>query len=70
MMYLQEELKHAENLLRLEMGLDIKRLTEKDVPLNFTKDEINEFVRRFKTLDFDNKGYISVNDLRSYFKVR
>ncbi|GFN82938.1 glycerol-3-phosphate dehydrogenase, mitochondrial [Plakobranchus ocellatus] len=64
----QEELAHAERYLRAEMGLDIKRLTEKDVPLNFTKDEINHFVRRFKSLDVENKGYISINDLRRYFK--
>ncbi|KAK0041605.1 glycerol-3-phosphate dehydrogenase [Biomphalaria glabrata] len=50
------------------MGLDIKKATEKDVPLNFTKDEINNYVRRFKSLDVENKGYISINDLRRYFK--
>lgn len=63
-----DELAHAERYLRAEMGLDIKRLTEKDVPLNFTKDEINTFMRRFKSLDVENKGYISINDLRRYFK--
>ncbi|GFS27196.1 glycerol-3-phosphate dehydrogenase, mitochondrial [Elysia marginata] len=65
---LVDELAHAERYLRAEMGLDIKRLTEKDVPLNFNKDEINQFVRRFKSLDVENKGYISINDLRRYFK--
>jgi len=50
------------------MGLDIKRLTEKDVPLNFSKAEVNKYVKRFKLLDSENKGYISVNDLRRYFK--
>ncbi|XP_012945829.2 glycerol-3-phosphate dehydrogenase, mitochondrial [Aplysia californica] len=64
----KEEIAHAERYLRAEMGLDIKRLTEKDVPLNFTKAEINQFVHRFKSLDVDNKGYISINDLRRYFK--
>ncbi|CAG5128768.1 unnamed protein product [Candidula unifasciata] len=62
------ELAHAERYLRTEMGLDIKRLTAKDVPLNFTKDELNHHVRRFKSLDVENKGYISINDLRRYFK--
>lgn len=64
----KSELEHAERYLRTEMGLDIKRATEKDVPLNFTKDEINHYVRRFKSLDVENKGYISINDLRRYFK--
>ncbi|KAI8775863.1 glycerol-3-phosphate dehydrogenase, mitochondrial-like isoform X1 [Biomphalaria glabrata] len=64
----KSELAHAERYLRTEMGLDIKKATEKDVPLNFTKDEINNYVRRFKSLDVENKGYISINDLRRYFK--
>lgn len=68
-MHLQAELAHAERYLRMEMGLDIKRQTQKDVPLNFTKDELNHYVRRFKSLDVENKGYISINDLRRYFKV-
>ena len=50
------------------MGLDLGR-AEANVPINFTKDEINQFVKRFKSLDMDNKGYITVNDLRRYFKV-
>ncbi|BFZ21890.1 hypothetical protein BsWGS_24929 [Bradybaena similaris] len=64
----QEELVQAECYLRTEMGLDIKSVNEKDVQLDFTKDEINHYVRRFKSLDVDNKGYISINDLRRYFK--
>uniref|UniRef100_A0A0B7B8B2 glycerol-3-phosphate dehydrogenase n=3 Tax=Arion vulgaris TaxID=1028688 RepID=A0A0B7B8B2_9EUPU len=62
------ELAHAEGYLRTEMGLDVKRATEQDVQLNFTKDEINYYMRRFKSLDVENKGYISINDLRRYFK--
>ena len=50
------------------MGLDLGRV-EANVPINFTKDEINQYVKRFKSLDIDNKGYITVNDLRRYFKV-
>ena len=50
------------------MGLDLGR-AEANVPINFTKDEINQYVKRFKSLDIDNKGYITVNDLRRYFKV-
>lgn len=50
------------------MGLDLGT-GAKNVPINFTKDEINMYVKRFKTLDYDQKGYITVNDLRKYFKV-
>ena len=49
------------------MGLDIKQTSE--AQLNFTKDEINQYVKRFKSLDYQAKGFITINDLRRYFKV-
>lgn len=63
----EEETQRAKRFLRKEMGLDLGR-AEANVPINFTKDEINQYVKRFKSLDYDNKGYITVNDLRRYFK--
>lgn len=66
--YVQEELSRARIFLRREMGLDLGSGAS-NVPINFTKDEINMYVKRFKNLDSDNKGYITVNDLRRYFKV-
>lgn len=64
----QEELSRARTFLRREMGLDLGSGAS-NVPINFTKDDINMYVKRFKNLDGDNKGYITVNDLRRYFKV-
>ena len=58
----------ARRFLSKEMGLNLK-LQSQNVPINFTKEEINRYVARFKSLDHDNKGYITVNDLRRYFKV-
>jgi glycerol-3-phosphate dehydrogenase len=65
----KEQMVRAKNFLKREMGLDLGRV-ELDMPINFTKDEINAYAKRFKSLDVDNKGYITVNDLRRYFKVR
>lgn len=67
-MIIQDELSRAKTFLRREMGLELGSGAS-NVPINFTKDEINVYVKRFKSLDRDNKGYISVNDLRRYFKV-
>ncbi|KAK6165529.1 hypothetical protein SNE40_022443 [Patella caerulea] len=64
----KEELEKARRFLRREMGLDIKKASESIAPINFSKDEINMYVKRFKSLDSDNKGYITINDLRRYFK--
>lgn len=67
--YLQDEYCRADTFLRREMGLDIKHSMCTQQQLNFTKEEINQYVKRFKSLDFDNKGFITINDLRSYFEV-
>lgn len=48
----------------LELGSGVA-----NIPINFTKEEINTYASKFKSLDTDNKGYITVNDLRRYFKV-
>lgn len=65
---LQEETARTTRFLKLEMGLDLKD-ESKNVPINFTKEEINVYINRFRALDSDNKGYITVNDLRRHFKV-
>lgn len=58
---------HCKQFLRREMGLDL-RSASTNVPINFTKEEINEHVVKFKSLDCDNKGFITINDLRKHFK--
>ena len=50
------------------MGLELGSGAS-NVPINFTKDEINAYVKKFNSLDYNKKGYITVNDLRQYFKV-
>ena len=65
----QIEMDRALNFLNLEMGLHLKS-NSRNVPINFTKDEINLYIQRFRSLDTDHKGYITINDLRRYFKVR
>ena len=67
-LYFQEEFDRAMNFLNREMGLNLKSDT-RDIPINFTLDEINEYVKRFRALDTDNKNYITISDLRTYFKV-
>lgn len=64
----QEEYARARRFLCLEMGLNLKD-DRKSVPINFTKDEINTYMKRFRALDTDSKGFITITDLRSYFMV-
>ncbi|KAK3595397.1 hypothetical protein CHS0354_008830 [Potamilus streckersoni] len=63
----QQEMERVKVFLRREMGLDLGKASM-DVKINFTKEEINQYAKRFSSLDIDNKGYITINDLRRYFK--
>jgi len=51
------------------MGLNLKH-DKKNIPINFTKDEINVYINRFRSIDESNSGYITLAELRHYFKVR
>lgn len=63
----KDEMERARRFLNLEMGLDLKD-ESKNIPINFTKDEINVYIKRFRSLDTENKGFVTITDLRSYFK--
>jgi Ca2+-binding EF-hand superfamily protein len=51
------------------MGLNLKYQMKSNVPINFSKDEISTYIKRFRSIDKSNKGYISMKDLRAYLKV-
>ena len=44
--YQQEEYDHVIRYLNLEMGRNLKATSE-NVPINFTKDEINLYINRY-----------------------
>ena len=51
------------------MGQNVNRASREKIPINLTKSEISDYVKRFNNLDTDKKGYISLNDLRRSLKV-
>jgi glycerol-3-phosphate dehydrogenase len=65
----QEELERAKEFLKREMGLNLKYNMKTNVPINFSKDEISTYIKRFRNLDASNKGYITHKDLKKFFKV-
>ena len=65
----QEELEHAKEFLKREMGLNLKYQMKTTVPINFSKEEISTYIKRFRSLDKSNKGYITHKDLKAFFKV-
>jgi glycerol-3-phosphate dehydrogenase len=64
----QEELEKAKEFLKREMGLNLKYQMKTNVPINFSKDEISTYIKRFRSLDVSNKGYITHKDLKAFFK--
>jgi glycerol-3-phosphate dehydrogenase len=61
---------NAIQFLDIEMGKSAKQRAIENAPLNLTKDETDVAIGRFKSLDFDKKGHITINDLRKHFKDR
>lgn len=61
------ELQNALRFLSLEMGRTLKVKSE-NVPINFSKEDMDTYIKRFSALDHDSKGYVTIKDLRKYFK--
>ncbi|VDD79145.1 unnamed protein product [Mesocestoides corti] len=55
----------AMNFLKTEMGLGMKRTGP--VPVNFSPEEVEKIKHQFNSIDVDQKGYITVMDLRKFF---
>ena len=66
---LKEELEKTKDFLKREMGLNLKYQMKTNIPINFTKDEISTYIKRFRSLDPSNKGYITNKELKAFFKV-
>jgi len=67
----KEKIKQTEEaitFLRTEMGKDLNKASRDEIPINLTKAEIAEYVKRFNALDYGKKGYVSINDIRRSFK--
>lgn len=61
--------KEASDFLANEMGQMVNRASRDKIPINLTKDEIQLYIKRFGIIDKDNKGYVSINDIRRGLKV-
>ncbi|KAL7631907.1 UNVERIFIED_CONTAM: hypothetical protein RMT77_017786 [Armadillidium vulgare] len=62
------QLEEAKIYLQTEMGQTVNRASREKIPINLTKSEISDYIKRFNSLDVDKKGYISLNDLRRSLK--
>jgi len=60
----ERQTEEATTFLRMQMGKDVNKASQDNIPVSLTKAEIAEYVRRFNALDDGKKGYISINDIR------
>jgi Ca2+-binding EF-hand superfamily protein len=50
------------------MGRNVQK-ESRNVPINFSVEEINKYLAQFKILDKENKGYLTLPDIRGHLKV-
>ncbi|XP_044743411.1 glycerol-3-phosphate dehydrogenase, mitochondrial isoform X1 [Chrysoperla carnea] len=64
----EKQIKMATEFLQSEMGWMVNRASRDKIPINLTKDEIQQYIKRFTIIDKDRKGYVSINDIRRSLK--
>jgi Ca2+-binding EF-hand superfamily protein len=51
------------------MGLNLKRDMRRNVPINFTREEMSYYMKHFRRLDVENKGFLTLSDLKRHLQV-
>lgn len=64
----KKQTNEALQFLMNEMGEQVNRACKEKLPIDLTKGELKLHIERFRLIDQENKGYISINDLRRSFK--
>ncbi|XP_057380881.1 glycerol-3-phosphate dehydrogenase, mitochondrial-like isoform X1 [Daphnia carinata] len=59
----------AVKFLKEEMGQQVNRQSRDKIPINLSREEISNYIKRFQALDKEKKGYISINDIRRGLKT-
>lgn len=65
----EKQIKSASDFLATEMGQMVNRQSRDKIPINLSKEEIQLYIKRFQIIDKENKGYVSINDIRRGLKV-
>lgn len=64
----KKQLEAATAFLQNEMGQMVNKISRDKLPINLSKNEVQQYVKRFQIMDNENKGYISINDIRRSLK--
>lgn len=60
----QKQLEGAKEFIKTEMGQNVNKASKEKRPLNLSDSEVYKYMTRFKLIDKEDKGYISINDIR------
>jgi glycerol-3-phosphate dehydrogenase len=69
MVCVQKNLEEATVFLQNEMGQMVNRTSRDKIPINLSKEEIQSYIKRFRIIDKDHKGYVSITDIRRSLQV-
>lgn len=69
MVCVQKHFEEAKVFLQNEMGQMVNRTSRDKIPISLSKEEIQSYVKRFRIIDKDHKGYVSITDIRRSFQV-
>ncbi|CAF0725511.1 unnamed protein product [Rotaria sordida] len=64
----KEETDRAKTFLLREMGLNLKRDMRRNVPINFTREEMRYYMKHFRQIDVENKGFLTLSDLKRHLQ--
>uniref|UniRef100_A0A915Q298 Glycerol-3-phosphate dehydrogenase n=1 Tax=Setaria digitata TaxID=48799 RepID=A0A915Q298_9BILA len=65
----KKQLENARVFIEVEMGQNARLHSVSSVPISLTAEEMEVARERFRTLDKENKGHITLNDLRRHFRL-
>lgn len=65
----KKQQREASEFLAHEMGQMVNRASRDKIPINLSKDEVQLYIKRFRIIDKDKKGYVSINDIRRGLKL-
>ncbi|KAH7714276.1 Protein T25G3.4 [Aphelenchoides avenae] len=64
----RKQLEAARRFIDHEMGQEARSQALSEIPINLTREEMQQAKERFNRLDKDRKGHITVNDIRRHFR--
>jgi glycerol-3-phosphate dehydrogenase len=64
----KKHFEEAKVFLQNEMGQMVNRASRDKIPINLAKEEIQSYIKRFRIIDKDHKGYVSITDIRRSFQ--